>query len=98
MPMAQPASQAYVKPIQLDGNSLTLEEVEQVASFGRQAVLAEIAKAQLSTSRGIVERILAERKVVYGITTGFGKFKDVYIAPEDSLALQRNFLVSHAAG
>lgn len=98
MPMTPPKSETFVKPIQLDGNSLTLEEVEQVASFGRHAVLAEIAKVQLGTSRAIVERILAERKVVYGITTGFGKFKDVYIAPEDSLALQRNFLVSHAAG
>jgi len=90
--------QASGKAIQLDGNSLTLEEVEQVALSCRPAVLADIARAQLASSRAIIERILADRRVVYGITTGFGKFKDVYIAPEDSLALQRNFLVSHAAG
>ncbi|HEY9784166.1 MAG TPA: histidine ammonia-lyase, partial [Candidatus Obscuribacterales bacterium] len=41
---------------------------------------------------------LKEERVVYGITTGFGKFKDIFIRPEDSSSLQRNLLLSHAAG
>lgn len=84
--------------ILLDGNTLTLEQVEQVALNFVRVGLSQQALHQLDHSRAIVERILAERRVVYGITTGFGKFKDVYIAPEDSIALQRNFMTSHAAG
>jgi histidine ammonia-lyase len=82
----------------LDGNTLTLEDVERVAMADAPVELSETAKEQLESSRAVVERILQERRVVYGITTGFGKFKDVYIAPEDSVALQRNFMFSHAAG
>ncbi len=45
-----------------------------------------------------MEQLLAERAVVYGVTTGFGKFADVPVAREDSLALQRNLVLSHCCG
>lgn len=82
----------------IDGDGLTLGDLREVACMDRPVKLSEDAHSKLANSRKIVEELLAERKVVYGITTGFGKFKDVYIPPEDSLKLQRNFLLSHAAG
>lgn len=82
----------------IDGNGLTLEEVSDVANERRLVDLSDSAHTQIADSRKIVEQMLADRKVVYGITTGFGKFKDVYIPPEDSLKLQKNFLLSHAVG
>lgn len=82
----------------IDGNGLTVEDVSAVAAERRPVDLTEEALGQIADSRKIVEQLLADRAVVYGITTGFGKFKDVYIPPEDSLKLQKNFLVSHAVG
>ena len=49
-------------------------------------------------SRAAVERLTSERRVVYGITTGFGKFADRVI-PNDALELfQHNLIVSHSVG
>ncbi|HBA03109.1 MAG TPA: histidine ammonia-lyase, partial [Clostridium sp.] len=42
--------------------------------------------------------IVEEDRVVYGITTGFGKFSDVSISGEDCKTLQRNLIISHACG
>jgi histidine ammonia-lyase len=45
-----------------------------------------------------VEEILARNEPVYGINTGFGKLASVRIAAEDLATLQRNLVLSHAAG
>jgi histidine ammonia-lyase len=45
-----------------------------------------------------VERFLAEGRIVYGITTGFGAFKDRLIPPDQVAQLQRNIVMSHATG
>ena len=82
----------------IDGNSVTLEDVERVARFNLPVALSDTAKSQIAGSRALIEKVLKENRVVYGVTTGFGKFKDVYIAPEDTLKLQKNFLRSHASG
>ena len=58
--------------IHLDGNSLTLEEVIAVARHGAQCELDEAAKEAVIASRKIVDDIVREKRVVYGVTTGFG--------------------------
>ncbi|MBZ9646654.1 histidine ammonia-lyase [Sphingobium sp. 3R8] len=45
-----------------------------------------------------VERILARHQPVYGINTGFGKLASVRIGDADLATLQRNIVLSHAAG
>lgn len=45
-----------------------------------------------------VERILARGEPIYGINTGFGKLASVRIGPDDLATLQRNIVLSHAAG
>ncbi|MGH8443196.1 MAG: histidine ammonia-lyase, partial [Nevskiaceae bacterium] len=45
-----------------------------------------------------VQRLLKEGRIAYGITTGFGAFKDRVIPPDQVEQLQRNILVSHAVG
>lgn len=82
----------------IDGNSLTIEDVEKVAVLRQKVELSDSAVSQLAASRSVVERMVHSGEAIYGITTGFGKFKDVYIKPEDSRTLQRNLIVSHAAG
>jgi hypothetical protein len=87
--------------VELDGEHLTIEQVIAVA-YGEpnapRVVLAEHAKAKIERSAHAVQRLLADGTIAYGITTGFGAFKDKVIAPEQVEKLQYNILVSHAVG
>lgn len=60
--------------------------------------LAEGARRRVENARRIVEKILDEGRVVYGVNTGFGKLSDVHIAPSELRALQLNLVRSHACG
>jgi histidine ammonia-lyase len=83
----------------IDGRSLTLEDVERVATAADLDVtLSPAALARVRDSRAVVERAIAEGRVVYGITTGFGALADVVIPPEHIRELQTNLIRSHAAG
>ena len=53
---------------------------------------------RIAASAAAVERILACRQPVYGINTGFGKLASVRIGDTDLETLQRNIVLSHAAG
>lgn len=52
----------------------------------------------IAESAAAVARILAKGEPVYGINTGFGKLASVRIGDEDLATLQRNIVLSHAAG
>lgn len=52
----------------------------------------------ISASAAAVGRILAHGEPVYGINTGFGKLASVRIDDADLAVLQRNIVLSHAAG
>src|SRR5918996_6560988 len=52
----------------------------------------------MRASRSVIERLLADGAVVYGVTTGFGDLADVRIEPAQTAELQRNLVRSHAAG
>ncbi|BDG62053.1 histidine ammonia-lyase 2 [Caldinitratiruptor microaerophilus] len=80
------------------GRPIGLAEVVAVAGGRAQARLAPEARARVEAARALVQRLLARRQPVYGVTTGFGKFSDVPISPEEVARLQHNLLVSHAAG
>ena len=80
------------------GVPLTLADVMRVANDGAPVVLADSARERIAHSRNYIERIVAEGRTVYGVTTGFGKLANVRIAPEDVQQLQRNLVRSHAMG
>lgn len=84
--------------IVLKPQGLSLLEVVQVARKGAKVVLSEELKEKINQSRQLVEKMIEQKRVVYGITTGFGKFATVTIGPEDTRALQHNLIVSHAVG
>jgi len=84
--------------ITIDGESLSLEDVEHVARRGRRVEIGSGAAAAIRRSREYVDRLVAEGRAVYGITTGFGEFSKVSIAREQTELLQRNLIVSHACG
>lgn len=84
--------------ITLTGNSLTIKEVERVLYGYEEIVIAEASLEKVDASRQVVEKIVAEEQLVYGITTGFGKFSDVLIRSEYVEELQLNLIHSHACG
>ncbi|WP_414696150.1 histidine ammonia-lyase [Phenylobacterium sp.] len=65
---------------------------------GATPVLAEGAMAAVHRSAEAIGRILARGEPVYGINTGFGKLASIRIEAADLAALQRNIILSHAAG
>jgi histidine ammonia-lyase len=84
--------------VMLDGEHLALADVERVATQGARVRLSAAARAKMSRSRDLVQKVLNSQEVVYGINTGFGALCQVVIAPDQIARLQRNLVVSHAAG
>lgn len=84
------------RPLFINGMNLTLEEVEEVARSYREVRLAEEAILNVEASRKQVEELIAEGQVVYGVTTGIGKFCDRFISSDMTADLQRNIIRSHA--
>lgn len=84
--------------IYLDGNSLTLKDVVQVARYHEQVSLSTHAVERMVESCKWVEEIARGNKPVYGINTGFGIFADRNISPEDCSKLSRNLILSHSVG
>lgn len=82
----------------LSGESLTIEEVVRVARGNESVQIAETARMNLQKSRAFVDRLIAEQRPTYGITTGFGQFKNVAISADKTETLQINLIRSHATG
>jgi histidine ammonia-lyase len=78
---------------------LTLEDVERVASDRAvRLVLGDDARTRIRAAREVVERVIREEQVVYGITTGFGALSEIVIPPDRIRELQLNLIRSHSAG
>jgi histidine ammonia-lyase len=84
--------------LELNGQRLTLEEVYQVARGEAEVGLAAEARSRVEDSRRVVEKILSDGRVVYGVNTGFGKLADVRIALSELRELQVNLVRSHSCG
>lgn len=89
--------------ILLDGENLDISSVAQVANAAQQPDSVQVsispcAVSRILASRASVERMVSAGRTVYGITTGFGAFKNRLIATSEVAELQRNLLMSHAVG
>ncbi len=85
--------------LSIDGHSLTITQVVKVANNPQiQVELSDAAKPGIIKAAEAVARFVAEGQIVYGVTTGFGAFKDKLIPVEDVALLQKNILLSHAVG
>ncbi|HEY6243925.1 MAG TPA: histidine ammonia-lyase, partial [Pyrinomonadaceae bacterium] len=84
--------------LKLNGQQLTLEDIDRVASSREQVILSEEAYRRMHASRATVEKIISTDRVVYGVNTGFGKLSDVRIPAADLATLQINLVRSHACG
>jgi histidine ammonia-lyase len=77
---------------------LTLAQVEEVAHGAPPPPLNADDRRRIADGRALVDRLVAEDALVYGVTTGFGELSKVRIDPADVRTLQRNLIRSHAVG
>ncbi len=93
----------------LDGKSLTIEQLVRIACDPSVRVERDPAtNALVAASEALIASIVDNYRrawesggappTEYGVTTGFGEFKDKPIAPDDLEQLQRNLLLSHSVG
>ena len=82
----------------VDGSSLTVTKVVQVARQRAAVRLDDQARTRMQRVRDVVDAKLKAGDAVYGVNTGFGKLSDVAIPPERLAELQVNLVRSHAAG
>lgn len=82
----------------LTGNDLTIEEIQRVVYDKEEVCVLDDCLQNVQSARAAVERIVEERRVVYGINTGFGKLSDIMIEPDHVEDLQTNLIRSHACG
>jgi histidine ammonia-lyase len=94
--------------IVLDGNSLTIEQLVAIARDGAEVSCDPATDERVAKAEALIARIVENytraweagetAATEYGVTTGFGEFKDKPIAPGDLEQLQRNLLLSHSVG
>jgi histidine ammonia-lyase len=95
--------------ITLDGQSLTIEQLVDIARHGAAVERDPSTHERVARSEALIAKLVADYTTAYeagaanapmeyGVTTGFGEFKDRLIAPADLEQLQRNLLLSHSVG
>ncbi len=82
----------------IDGKSLKIEQLVQVARDREKVELAPAARERINRCRQFVEDKIAARAVMYGITTGIGELSEVILTPEQTRQFQRYLVYSHSAG
>jgi len=87
-----------MKKIALDGEQLTLEDVQEIAERKAEVRIHPSARGKMKKSREVVEKALRQGEKIYGVTTGFGLLCDQVINPAQVEELQRNLIRSHCVG
>jgi len=87
-----------MQTIFLDQSPTTIDELEAVARGNRLVAITPEGRQRIETACRLIDKWVNEKKIIYGITTGFGALCDVTISSEDTQQLQTNILMSHAAG
>ena len=72
----------------LDGKSLTIQDIVNVARNGYKVELDPKVKILISECADSVREWVNEGRVVYGVTTGFGDLASVVIPRDQSRQLQ----------
>ncbi|MBE9581377.1 MAG: histidine ammonia-lyase, partial [Proteobacteria bacterium] len=87
-----------MKEILLGMDGMSLEDLVAIAREGSTVRLTKESEGRIINARKMIEKWVKEERVIYGVTTGFGALSDVTISKADTRRLQKNILMSHAAG
>jgi tyrosine ammonia-lyase len=80
------------------GGDVTPRDIAAIARGEAVATAGPAARARMAASSAYLARCVAERRLIYGVTTGYGPLARHHVAPEHAGALQRNLIYHLAAG
>jgi histidine ammonia-lyase len=84
--------------ITLDGHSLTVEKVVQVAREGEKIAINPEAMKRIKKCRDLLEEKMKKREIIYGVNTGIGELSEVILTQDQVEKYQKYLIYSHAAG
>lgn len=84
--------------IELDGKSLTIDEVIAVARGNAKVSIAPASIEKMAVSRRVAEQALHGDKPVYALNTGVGLLADIVLGPSEIEEMQLNLVRSHCCG
>jgi len=87
-----------VSEVQIDGETLTIEDVIKVARFNAKVAISKKSAEKVKKTREVLEKMINENQTIYGVNTGFGALSNIRIAPQDIDQLQTNLIRSHSTG
>ncbi len=82
----------------IDGSPLAIADVAAIARREATVAIGPDLGSRMAPARALVERIVADGEVAYGITTGFGALSSTRIPAEQATELQYDLVRSHASG
>lgn len=86
------------KIVVINGHSLTLNDLVNVARKGYSVEIDEEAIKKVNRASSLIQKWVDENKIIYGVTTGFGDLATVNVDRARCTLLQENLLRSHSVG
>ncbi len=74
----------------IDGETLNIEKIEQIARKNAEVSYSDIAKKRIDRCWGVLEKMVNSGEAIYGVTTGIGEFAKIRVGPEQGSLLQKN--------
>ena len=84
--------------VNLDGNSLTINKLVNVARNNENISIGKEAWKRIDDCRNMLQSKIDAHEIMYGITTGIGEFSEVTLTPEQTQEFQKLLVRNHAAG
>lgn len=82
----------------LNQQKLTFSDIYSFAASSEPVKLGNKAISKVSATRNALEKLIKNNKTIYGVNTGFGAFRNTAITQPQLNQLQKNLILSHAAG
>ena len=77
---------------------LAIDDVQHLLATNTKIILDEACWKKVTSAREFIDNIINTNQIVYGVNTGFGLLATTIINRNELTKLQRNLLLSHAAG
>lgn len=87
-----------MNPLIIKGEGLTIENVVEVARYGRKVELCPDALERIKKCRAMLERKIEANEIMYGVNTGIGEFSEVVLNDDQVKDFQKYLVYNHAAG
>lgn len=84
--------------IEITGSGLTIEKVVQVARHNEQVKLSDDAVLRIQKCRGMLEKKIDAKEIMYGVNTGIGEFSEVVLSDDQVKEFQKYLIYNHSAG